>query len=109
MQTLLSDGFIKRKMKIFENIITFRIPNSNEKVILFINGRQDKGIFEKITFHTTKKKISYCPIVYKGFFPGINLKRYPGVFFQKSYKECRVLGTIAVVGVIIDLSLCFIF
>ena len=75
MQKLFLDGFIERKKEIFENIITFRIPNFDEKVIPFINGRQDKGIFEKITFHTMKRKISYCPMVYEGVFAGINLKR----------------------------------
>ena len=36
----------------------FRIPNIDVKVIPFINGRWDEGIFQKIMFHTRERKIT---------------------------------------------------
>ena len=40
----------KTENRIFENTITFGVPNFDIKVILFINGRWDEGSFEKIIY-----------------------------------------------------------
>lgn len=47
--------------RIFENTVTYGIPNIDVKVILFVNSRWDEEIFGKFIFHTREGKISYFP------------------------------------------------
>ena len=60
MSTLFADGLIKSTTEPLKKKKKkkFRIPNIDVKVIPFINGRWDEGIFQKIMFHTRERKIT---------------------------------------------------